>query len=155
MLDRVALLIGWGLPLFGLMGGTRILLESTDHGASFPGGWLAGLLGAICMMGTTILAGLGASSVLRVLVQWLSLHRQPPEAESQSILVSLAERIDQLSERLAEPHSPSVPLPPALADIFHKLAQGAVARRDPDVNPGRGSGTKQRPSWTGIRPLSS
>lgn len=115
MLDRVALLIGWGLPLLGLMGGTRILLESTDHGASFPGGWLAGLLGAICMMGTTVLAGLGASSVLRVLVQWLSLHRQPPEAESQSILGSLAERIDQLSERLAEPRSPSVPLPPALA----------------------------------------
>ncbi len=116
MLDRVALLIGWGLPLLGLMGGTRILLESTDHEASFPGGWLAGLLGAICMMGTTVLAGLGASSVLRVLVQWLlSLHRQPPEAESQSILGSLAERIDQLSERLAEPRSPSVPLPPALA----------------------------------------
>ncbi|MGA9925131.1 MAG: hypothetical protein WBQ29_17160, partial [Isosphaeraceae bacterium] len=45
----------------------------------------------------------------------LSLHRQPPEAESQSILGSLAERIDQLSERLAEPCSPSVPLPPALA----------------------------------------
>ena len=116
MLDRVALLIGWGLPLLGLMGGTRILLESTDHEASFRGGWLAGLLGAICMMGTTVLAGLGASSVLRVLVQWLlSLHRQPPEAESQSILGSLAERIDQLSERLAEPRSPSVPLPPALA----------------------------------------
>ncbi len=116
MLDRVALLIDWGLPLLGLLGGTRILLESTDHGASFPGGWLAGLLGAICMMGTTVLAGLGASSVLRVLVQWLlSLHRQPPEAESQSILGSLAERIDQLSERLAEPRSPSVPLPPALA----------------------------------------
>src|SRR5271166_1186036 len=115
MLDRVALLIGWGLPLLGLMGGTRILLESTDHGASFPGGWLAGLLGAICMMGTTVLAGLGASSVLRVLVQWLSLHRQPPEAETQSILGSLAERIDQLSERLAEPRSLSVPLPPALA----------------------------------------
>ena len=115
MLDRVALLIGWGLPLLGLMGGTRILLESTDHGASVPGGWLAGLLGAICMMGTTVLAGLGASSVLRVLVQWLSLHRQPPEAQNQSILGSLAERIDQLSERLAEPRSPSVPLPPALA----------------------------------------
>src|SRR5271166_2292618 len=107
--------IGWRLPLLGLLGGTRILLESTDHGASVPGGWLAGLLGAICMMGTTVLAGLGASSVLRVLVQWLSLHRQPPEAESQSILGSLAERIDQLSERLAEPRSPSVPLPPALA----------------------------------------
>ena len=113
MLDRVALLIGWGLPLLGLMGGTRMLLESTDHAASVPGGWLAGLLGAICMLGTSVLAGLGVSSVLRVLVQWLSLHRQPPKAESQSILGSLAERIDQLSERLAEPRSPSAPLPPA------------------------------------------
>jgi hypothetical protein len=38
MLDRAALLIGWGLPLLGLMGGTRMLLESTDHAASVPGG---------------------------------------------------------------------------------------------------------------------
>ena len=43
------------------------------------------------------------------LVQWLALHRQPPLAQRQSILGSLAERIDQLSERLAEP------LPPAAA----------------------------------------
>lgn len=115
MLDRVALLIGWGLPLLGLMGGTRMLLESTDHAAPVPGGWLAGLLGAICMIGTSVLAGLGVSLVLRVLVQWLSLHRQPPKAESQSILGSPAEGIDELSERLAEPRSPSVPLLPTLA----------------------------------------
>src|SRR5208282_3045764 len=101
MLDRVALLIGWGLPLLGLMGGTRMLLESTDHAASVTGGWLAGPLGAICMLGTSVLAGLGVGSVLRVLVQLLSLHRQPPKAESQSILVSLADRIYHLMEHLA------------------------------------------------------
>ena len=36
-LDRVALLIGWGLPLLGLLGGTRLLLESTDPVAPAPG----------------------------------------------------------------------------------------------------------------------
>lgn len=91
LLDRVAVLIVWGLPLFGLLGGTRMLLESTDHAASAPGGWIAGLLGAICVIGVSALAGLGVSSVLRVLVQWLSLHRQPPKAESQSTRGSLAE----------------------------------------------------------------
>jgi hypothetical protein len=112
-LDRVALLIGWGLPLLGLLAGTRMLLESTDHAASVPGGWLAGLLEAICTIGISVLAGLGVSSVLRVQVQWYSLHRQPLETESQSILGLLAERIDQLSEQLAETRTLSAPLPAA------------------------------------------
>ncbi len=115
MLDRVALWIGWGLPLLGLMGAARILLESTDRAASVPGGWLAGLLGAICILGTSVLAGLGVSSLLRVLVPWLSFHRQPSKAESASIPGSLAGRIEQLSERLAEPRGPSAPPPPAAA----------------------------------------
>lgn len=114
MLDRVASLIGWGLPLCGLLGGTRVLLESMDHAASVPGGWLAGLLGAICMIALSALAGLGVSAVLRVLVRWFSLHHQPLEAESQAILGLLVDRIDQLSQRSAEPRSPSAPPPAAL-----------------------------------------
>jgi len=116
LLDRVALGIGWGLPFVGLLGGTRLfLLESTAHAGSVPGGWLAALLGAICIFATSTLAGLGVSSSLRVLVQWLSLQRPLPRAESASIEGSLAERIDLLSERLAEPRSPSAALPPAAA----------------------------------------
>ncbi len=116
MLDRVALLIGWGLPLLGLLGGTRLLLESTTHAASAAGGWLAGLLEAICVIGASALAGLGVSSLLRVLAEWFSLHRQLLEAERQSTLRLLAERIDRLSARLGEPGSQSTPLSSALEE---------------------------------------
>jgi hypothetical protein len=76
-LDRVATLIGWGLPIIGVLAATRSLLEASEHAASAAGGWLAYLLGAISMIGIFVLAGLGVSSVLRVLVHWLSLDRQP------------------------------------------------------------------------------
>ena len=66
------------------------------------------------MVGASVLAGLGVSSVLRVLVQWFSLHRQPPEAESQSILDLLAGRIDPLIERLAQSRNPFAPPSSAL-----------------------------------------
>ncbi len=81
VLDRVALLIGWGVAALGFIGAARMLVESGDSAASLPGGRLAGVLGAICMLGSTILAGLGVSSTLRVLVQWLSLDQLQREGD--------------------------------------------------------------------------
>lgn len=119
MLDRVAVLITWGLPALGLLGGTRMLLELTDQAARVPGGWIAGLLGVVVVIGTGLLAGLGVGSVLRVLVQWLSLHCKPPEAHGQPILGSLAEKIDKLSERLAAPAG--------VATSFDRLREQSLA----------------------------
>jgi hypothetical protein len=54
------------------------------------------------------------SSLLRVLAEWFSLHRNLLEAERQSMLRLLADRIDRLSARLGQAGSQSTPLPPGV-----------------------------------------
>src|SRR5271166_464114 len=49
-LDRVAVAIGWGLPVISLFAAARLLLQSINPGGAVPGGWLAGTCEAICVL---------------------------------------------------------------------------------------------------------
>ncbi len=69
--DRMAAALAWGLPVVGLLGGARLLLESVAAAAGSAGGWLSGLLGMLALGGGLTLAGLTLASVLRALTCWL------------------------------------------------------------------------------------
>ena len=101
-LDRMASLIGWGFPVLGIVAAGRMMLESSDGAAPVPGGWLAGLLGAVCILGSTLVIGLGLRSTLRVLAYWYSMEHPRAETASGPSLRPLAERLCELNERLRD-----------------------------------------------------
>ncbi len=134
-LDQVARLIGWGLPLLSLVAAVRIMLEAGDPSSTVPGGRPGAALGAVWVLGISLLTAAAVSSSLRLIAQWFALAQRRLEEESLPSLRLLAERIGQLNERLAQlpgssaATSPTEPASPTDWSIEQALADARWALR--------------------------